>query len=164
MTYLAKTIFRIDDRLIHGQVIEGWVRNLNLTRITIVSDAIKKDENYVKMLEFSVPQEIKVDIFTMKEMAEEAAAGYFNQEDTIVLFESPDDVLGLIDYGCMIDLVHVGCLHYDGNNYQIRSSVAVCQEDIRIFEDINSMGTIIECQSLPQDKACNLMELIGGIE
>ncbi len=45
---MTKLVFRIDDRLIHGQVIEGWVHALNLTRIVVASDRIKEDENYKK--------------------------------------------------------------------------------------------------------------------
>ncbi len=161
---MARTIFRIDDRLIHGQVIEGWVHNLNLTRIAIVSDRVGDDENYRKMLEFSVPQDIRVDIFGIKEMSEEVRNGYFNQEDTIILFESPEDVLGLLDYGVRIDTVHVGCLHYNGTNCLVGRNIAVSDEDIRSFEDINSMGTRIECQSLPIDKKVNLMELLSKVK
>ncbi len=157
---MPRTIFRIDDRLIHGQVVEGWVHGLSLTRITIVSDRVKADENYKRILEFSVPSDINVDTFGIREMAEKNDEGYFSMEDTIVLFESPGDVLGLLDHGVVIEEIHVGCLHYNGTNYQVRSSIAVSEDNINDLLDINSMGTKIECQSLPQDKKIDMLELI----
>lgn len=161
---MTRTVFRIDDRLIHGQVLEGWVRNLSLTRITIVSDMVVADEEYRKLLEFCVPQEIKVDIFSVKEMAEKNKNGYFDKEDTIVLFESPEDVLTLLDYGVRIESVNVGCLRYNGTNCQIMKSISVSEEDIVNFEDIISMGAKIECRSLPHDKKVDLMELLNKIK
>lgn len=161
---MKKTIFRIDDRLIHGQVIEGWVHNLNLTRITIVSDRVVKDEDYIIILRFSVPQEIKVDILEVKEMHDKVKNGYLEKEDSIILFECADDVLALLDRGTKIDSLNVGCLHYNGRNRQIRKNVAVSKEDIRNFEDINAMGTKMECRALPQDKKINLMELIAKLK
>jgi len=161
---MVSTVYRIDDRLIHGQVLEGWVHNMNMTRITIASDRVKKDESYKMLLEFSVPREIKVDIFGIRELADKIKEGYLEEEDTMVLFESPGDVLDLIDYGITIEKVNIGCLHYDGFNRKLRKNVAVSEEDIRNFEEINSMGTALECRSLPQDKPVDLMELIDRIK
>jgi PTS system mannose-specific IIB component len=142
---MRKIFYRIDDRL-------------------VVSDRVKKDKDYKRMLEFSVPFDINVDIFDVKEMSFKVRDGYLNDEDTIVLFESSYDVLDLLDYGVRIDKVIVGCLHYNGNNRLIRKSVAVSEDDIRNFEDIFAMGTRIECQSLPKDKGIDLIDLIRRIK
>jgi PTS system mannose-specific IIB component len=161
---VAKTIFRIDDRLIHGQVIEGWVHALNLTRITIASDRIKEDESYKKILEISVPSEIKVDVLGIRELAQKNNRGYLDEEDTIVLFESPGDVLELLDYGTKIGTLNVGCLHYDGFNRKLKRNIAATEKDIDDFKDINSMGTKLECRSVPADKKIDLMEIINRIK
>ena len=156
-----KVIFRIDDRLIHGQVLEGWVHNLSLTRVVVASDRVNNDENYKKLLEFIVPQEVKVDVLGIGELSAKISEGYLEEEDTIILFESTGDVLKLLDYGVRIDTVNVGCLHYDGCNRKIIRSVALSEEDIRNFEEINAMGSKLECRSLPQDKEINLMEVLN---
>jgi mannose/fructose/N-acetylgalactosamine-specific phosphotransferase system component IIB len=161
---MPRIIYRVDYRLVHGQVIEGWVHNLGLTRIIIVSDKVKNDSMYLNMLKFSVPEEIKVDVFGISEMYEKARIGYIQHEDTIVLFENPRDVISLIDYGVEISSLNVGCMHYDGKNRQVRKNIAVSEENIKDFMDINAMGTKIESRSLPQDKEVNLVELLKGME
>ncbi|MBN2406421.1 MAG: PTS sugar transporter subunit IIB [Elusimicrobia bacterium] len=161
---MARTVFRIDDRLIHGQVLEGWIHNLNLTRVAIVSERVKNDEEYRRILEFSVPPEIKVDIFSIREMAEKIKGGYTEEEDTIVLFENTSEVLELLDYGVRIESLNVGCLHYNGSNLQVRKSIAVTDKDINNFKDIDSMGTQIECRALPQDRKVDLVEIINKIK
>ena len=161
---MSKVHFRIDDRLVHGQVVEGWVHTLGLTRIVIVSDRVSGDVSYRKLLEFSVPTEVTVDVFTLREASERFRKGYLEKEDTIVLFETPRDVLDLIDYGVAIESINVGCMHYDGFNRKIKRNIAVSEEDIRDFKEINSMGAVIECRALPKDKKVNLMELINRIK
>ena len=161
---MSKVVFRVDDRLIHGQVIEGWVHNLGLTRIIIVSDKVKNDTMYLNMLKFSVPEEIIVDVFGIKEMSEKNKNGYLDNEDTIILFENPRDVISLIDYGVDIKNLNVGCMHYDGKNRQIRKNIAVSEDNIKDFMDINAMGTKIETRSLPHDKEVNLVDLLKDIK
>lgn len=161
---MTKSIFRIDDRLIHGQVIEGWVHNLSLTRIAIVSERIKQDSEYRQILQFSVPSEIRVDIFDPREFAEKFKQGYLKEEDTIILFEGPSDILQIMDYGVKINKINVGCMHYDGHNRKVVKNVAVSEDDIIAFKDINAMGAQLECRALPQDREVDLMESINSIK
>lgn len=160
---MTKAHYRIDDRLVHGQVVEGWVHNLGLTRILIVSDRIRDDKTYRNLLAFSVPSEVSVDIFSLKEAAEKFTESFLNEEDTIVLFETPRDVLDLIDYGVEIESLNVGCMHYNGCNRKLKRNVAVTETDINDFKEISSMGTRIDCRALPQDKVVDLMALINKI-
>ncbi len=161
---MTKAIFRIDDRLIHGQVVEGWVHNLNLTRIVIVSDRIKDDAEYRQILTFSVTGEIKVDIFGAEEFAGKLKGNYLHEENTIVLFENPNDILKAMDYGAQIEKVNIGCMHYDGQNRKMTKNVAVSEDDIAAFKDINAMGALLECRALPQDKEIDLMESINRVK
>ncbi len=160
---MTKTIFRIDDRLIHGQVIEGWVHNLNLTRIVIASDRISEDLNYKQLLEFSVLPEINVEILKLKELAFRMKSGYLEEEDTIVLFESIGDLLDFLDCGVIVKTVNIGCLHYNGFNRKLMKNIAVSEEDIKNIKDIDSMGTVIEGRALPQSKKVDLMQIINDI-
>ncbi len=160
---MDKTVYRIDDRLIHGQVIEGWVHNLGFTRITIASDRVNNDEDFKTILKFSVPVEIRVDILDIKKLAWKINSGYLEKEDTIILFERPKDVLDLIDYGVHINSVNVGCIHYEGNNCKLRKNIVVDIKDISVFNDINAMGTKLEGRALPQDKKIDVMSLIDKL-
>lgn len=40
---MKKVIFRVDDRLIHGQVIEGWVKYFKIHHIYLVNDRVNDD-------------------------------------------------------------------------------------------------------------------------
>ncbi|MEA3506211.1 MAG: PTS sugar transporter subunit IIB [Elusimicrobiota bacterium] len=157
---MVKTIFRLDDRLIHGQVIEGWVHNLELTRIVVASDRVKEDKEFSKILKFSSPSEINVEILSLQELADKIREGYLAEEDTIVLFESPEDVLILLDYGVRIEYLNVGCMHRNKDKKLICSNIIASREDIEVFKDIDSMGVTMDSRPLPQSEKVNLMKII----
>jgi PTS system mannose-specific IIB component len=37
-------IVRIDDRLIHGQIVQGWLKTIHITAILVVSDEVASDQ------------------------------------------------------------------------------------------------------------------------
>ena len=50
---MAINMIRVDDRLIHGQIVAAWVKSLGLERIWIVDDATANDsflKNVMKMV------------------------------------------------------------------------------------------------------------------
>ena len=52
---------RIDDRLIHGQVVVGCCEPLGARRIVLVDDAVASDELQQKLYRAGVPPEVAVD-------------------------------------------------------------------------------------------------------
>src|SRR5699024_8244281 len=71
---------RIDDRLIHGQVMTAWVKKTRANQILIIDDEVAKDEFMSEVLKMSAPSGIdifvkRVDeaiIFIKEELAENA--------------------------------------------------------------------------------------------
>ena len=63
---------RIDDRLIHGQVMTAWIKNKKATQVVIVDDLVAEDDYMIEVLEMAIPEEI--------------AIGIFNKEDGVTFF------------------------------------------------------------------------------
>jgi len=59
---MALVLARVDDRLIHGQVVEGWLRVIQATRILVVSDEAAADPLQVRLMRLAVPLEVKVEV------------------------------------------------------------------------------------------------------
>ena len=58
---------RIDERLIHGQVMTRWITGLYITRIILIDDAIAKDDFMVDVLLLSAPVGVDVQVMTVEE-------------------------------------------------------------------------------------------------
>ena len=51
---------RIDDRLIHGQIVAAWVKRLGINRIWIIDDGVAKDEFLKNVITMVAPSGIKL--------------------------------------------------------------------------------------------------------
>lgn len=79
---------RIDDRLIHGQVMTAWIKNKKATQVVIVDDLVAEDDYMIEVLEMAIPEEIAIGIFN-----KEDGVTFFSQgldEPTILLVKGPE--------------------------------------------------------------------------
>lgn len=61
---------RIDDRLIHGQVITTWVKNHDIEQVLIINDKVAGDKIQQSVLTMSAPPELKVQVFGVQKFIE----------------------------------------------------------------------------------------------
>jgi mannose/fructose/sorbose-specific phosphotransferase system IIB component len=153
---------RIDDRLIHGQVVEGWLRIINADSIVIVSDEVAKDEMQQALLSLAVPRNIKVSSFSVEEAAKKLTEGFFQKDRLLLLFSNPQDVLRFIKSGGKITSVNVGGMHYVSGKKQILRTLSVDDKDLSSLKEISSMGIELEGRVLPDDERINVIEVIEG--
>ena len=83
---------RIDDRLIHRQVVEGWVNFLKATCIVVADDAVATNPLRRTIMELSVPRGLKVLIGRVEEICAQLRSGPFDAERVLLLFSKPVDV------------------------------------------------------------------------
>nr|WP_253214007.1 PTS sugar transporter subunit IIB [Tetragenococcus halophilus] len=57
---------RIDDRLIHGQVVTTWVNVHQIEQVIIVDETVSKDSIQSNVLKMSAPPNIKLHIFPLR--------------------------------------------------------------------------------------------------
>ncbi|MBL8958762.1 MAG: PTS sugar transporter subunit IIB, partial [Gemmatimonadetes bacterium] len=53
-------IFRVDDRLIHGQVVVGWGQPLDVRAIVLVDDEVAASQWEQDLYRMGVPEEMEV--------------------------------------------------------------------------------------------------------
>ena len=75
---------RIDDRLIHGQVMTAWVQYTGGNEIVIADDKVANDPFLSAVITGAVPKHLKAEAMTL-----EKAADYLKKEKELVtLYES----------------------------------------------------------------------------
>ena len=80
---------RIDDRLIHGQVVEGWVNYLKATAIMVADDRVASNALQRSIIEISVPEGLSVFIGTVEEICSRLKGSTSGDERAILLFFDP---------------------------------------------------------------------------
>ena len=147
---------RIDDRLIHGQVIEGWCRSLEINHIVVCNDAVAGDEMQKALLSLAVPPSIRISILTIDEMCGVFSSEDFKKDRVLVLLSSPKDALRLIKKGFPIKSINVGGLHYTIGKIQVHKAISLSDEDLDDFEELDKFGVELEVRLIPTDQKINM--------
>lgn len=85
---------RVDERLVHGQIMTSWSKHLQLRRIVIVDDQVAADDFMATVLALSAPAGITIDILSVADAARLVLADK-GGERTLLLFKRIDAALAL---------------------------------------------------------------------
>ncbi len=157
---MSLTFIRIDDRLIHGQVVLGWARVLKPERIVVANDRVAGNEWERKLYTASVPPRLKTAFFTVEETAVQLRSGGLKGESTVVLFESVADVHRVGEAGVHFDEVNVGGLHFREGTKAVLPFVYLSGDDTRLLKELIARGTKFIARDIPGNPAIDLNPLI----
>ncbi len=149
-------LFRVDDRLIHGQVVLGWGAVLKPDRIILADDFVASNEWERDLYASAAPPEIKVSILTLTEAAAQLKAGVFEGEKTILLVKNPGSVLSLMDLGLPVSEVNVGGIHFREGREKILDNVYLDAGERSAMRELVKRGVTLDGRALPSSKTVTL--------
>ena len=148
-------IVRIDDRLIHGQIVQGWLKTVDVDKILIVSDEVANDEMQQVLLSMAVPSSVKLVIKNIKDASYEIANEVYEKDNLMILFSNPQDIVKMIDNGIKFQSINIGGMHYAHGKKQLLANLSVDKSDVISFLKLIDCGIELETRALPQDERYN---------
>ncbi|MFO7768796.1 MAG: PTS sugar transporter subunit IIB [bacterium] len=159
---MSLLMVRIDDRLIHGQVTQGWGSVLHPQRIVLANDGAAASRWEQELYEAAAPEGTKVAVLGVEEAPDRIQGWLDGEEDLLVLVESPQDALRLLEAGLEFEELNVGGMHYREGRRRILPYVCVDEEDIQAFESLREQGVRIECADVPGCERKDLFVWLGS--
>ena len=141
-------IVRIDDRLIHGQVILGWVEPLKIRSLILAHDTYANDQDIKTTIAATIPSHLDFSILSLSD----AASNLRNQQKNtrlMVVVDSPEAVSILLANGGEIATVNIGGLHYQESRIELLPYVYMTRAEIDLVTKIVESGVDVRCQDLP---------------
>lgn len=151
---------RIDDRLIHGQVMTAWVKSTEGNRIIIVDDAVAQDQFLQRVLKMAAPPGIKVEVYDVGEGAEALKAEAKEGERVIILVKYPHTIEKLVDKGVKIEKLIVGGMGAGPGRKKFYRNISVSEEEKAIFSRLLDKGVEIDIRIVPDDKPIEISKLL----
>ena len=145
-------LVRIDDRLIHGQVVTGWLRALGAKRIVIVDDATARDEFLREVLTLAAPQGVPVEVLGLADGATRCLELASSPEPVIVLARSPRTIVALRQAGVPIEVVDLGGMGAGPGKRRLHKTISVSPDDLASLRLLEEMGTRVEIQIVADDR------------
>lgn len=157
-------LVRIDNRLIHGQILEAWVPFINASCIAVVDDEAAGDYFRETVIRMAVPREVEVIISGVEEFAANYTYGTGQGKKTIVLFSSLDDAVRAYHLGFKFEKLNLGNIHNAANGAdcaRCSSCVFLSESDVGNIADlVNSSGVQIEMRRVPLDDPVDVRDVV----
>jgi mannose/fructose/N-acetylgalactosamine-specific phosphotransferase system component IIB len=154
------SLYRVDERLIHGQVVVGWGNSLKLDQIVLANDQVAFNPWERELYLACVPPEIKAAILSVDEATTRILQNGFKEGKTLILVDSPFDILRMMEKGVKIDLVNVGGIGSKADRKKILSYIFLSSDQISAFKRIISSGIRCECRDVPLAEKYDLASLL----
>jgi PTS system mannose-specific IIB component len=156
---LSLRLVRIDDRLIHGQVVAGWLRALGAQRIVIVDDATARDEFLREVLTLAAPSGVPVEVLDLAGGAARCIELAASPEPVIVLARSPRTVLALRQASVPIEVVDLGGLGAGPGRRRLYRTISVSPDELAELRELEQLGTRVEIRIVADDRPISLSSL-----
>lgn len=163
-------LIRIDDRLLHGQVVEGWIKPLKIELIVICSDTVYCDLLQKSLFEMATPSFLKLECNSIEMTAEKLINKSYNNIRTLILISSFKELYELVlkikekalDF--IFPPINVGGIRYSEGRKLIEKALCLGIEDLEFIKKLNESGIVLEYYVLPSDPKIVLNNIIEEIE
>ncbi|MDR2191839.1 MAG: PTS sugar transporter subunit IIB [Endomicrobium sp.] len=151
---------RIDDRLVHGQIVQGWLKNIAVDKIVVASDMAANDAMQQVLMSMAVPSNVGLEVKTVSETIKAILNKEYDKIKTMLIVSSPADILEIIESGAEFKSVNVGGMHFVNGKRRLLRNISVDDSDIENLYKIYVKGIEIENRALPLDERTNIISVI----
>jgi mannose/fructose/N-acetylgalactosamine-specific phosphotransferase system component IIB len=155
-------LHRIDDRLIHGQVVVGWGQPLDLRRIVMVDDEVATSEWEQELYRMGVPPEMQVEFLTIDGAVGAYQAIARDERATMVLCGDIGTMIALCAGVPDIREVNLGGLHHKPGRHQRLRYVFLTDAEEDALRGLASRGVDVSAQDLPAARKWSLEQVLTG--
>lgn len=156
---MSIVLARIDNRLIHGQVLESWVPYTHANCIVVANDEAAGLALQRLLMAAAVPRSIRVVIGTIEEVAHLFAAGELEASRVLLLFASSGDALLAYRHGVHFAALNLGNMHGGEGKLRLSCTIALDPADIDNLKSLEEAGVRIVSQCIPSDREQNWRKL-----
>ncbi len=154
-------LLRVDDRLVHGQVVEGWLPSLQADLVVVVSDAAAADEVQSALMKMALPPSVGLLVLPVAGAAAALSAPRAAARRILILVPGPGEALALLEGGVAVDRVNVGGLHFTVGKVQLGRALFLDEKDKAALRAIAARGVRLEGRTLPSDPEEDLTPMLA---
>jgi mannose/fructose/N-acetylgalactosamine-specific phosphotransferase system component IIB len=156
-------LLRIDERLIHGQVVVGWGAELRPDRIIVVDDDLAGAEWEQELYVLGLPPTITADFVGVSDARQRLEEWDRSPERIIVLTRDSVTMLALARGGALTGReVNLGGLHHAPGRRQVLPYVYLSNEETEALRALAQEGVDVSASDLPRTRRVGLQQLVEG--
>ena len=148
---------RVDERLVHGQVIASWAKILSIRSILVIDDQLAKDSFMGTVLAMAAPSGVKVELISVEQAAARIEKeGEAEGLNTMLLFKSSQYALALVEKGVQIKELNIGNMGAGPSRKAVSRNVYASPGEVEIFKKLLDMGVDVYLQMVQQESRVSI--------
>ncbi len=152
---------RVDDRLIHGEVVSVWTPSLQVNRIIIVDDEVAADEFNKRVIKALAPNGVKCNVYTTERGADILQRDSKDPaERVMILTKTPITYDRMADLGLKLKDINLGGMGLRGERTPFIKNVACSPDEITAIKNLMSKGTHVYYQLVPEQQVIEASECV----
>jgi PTS system mannose-specific IIB component/fructoselysine and glucoselysine-specific PTS system IIB component len=155
-------LYRIDDRLVHGQVVVGWGQPLDVTYIVLVDDTIAGSDWEQELYRMGAPPEMAVSFESVDSALAHLAEYQSRAGHGILLAGDVDTMRRLVEGSPSITQVNIGGIHHRAGRTARLRYVFVTPAEETALRALAARGVTISAQDVPAATPIPLEEVLAG--
>ena len=154
-------LFRIDDRLIHGQVVVGWGQPLDIGFIVLVDDTVAGSDWEQELYRMGVPPEMEV-YFHSAADAITALPRYISDPRRGILLTGDIATMQRLVDGGVVTNINVGGIHSKPGRVQRLRYVFLSPDEESQLRALAARGVKVSAQDVPGARSVALPDILNG--
>jgi PTS system N-acetylgalactosamine-specific IIB component len=154
------SLVRVDNRLLHGQILETWIPRLGVREIVVADDEAAADELARAAMTLCVPPDLPVRVVAVKDVPwRELAAA---PQGVLVLVRDVAALSRAQQGGLSPELarrVNLGNVHFAAGRRPVTPSVFLAGPEIEALRALAAAGFDIEARAIPSEPPAGLDDI-----
>jgi mannose/fructose/N-acetylgalactosamine-specific phosphotransferase system component IIB len=147
---MAIVLCRIDDRLVHGQVVIGWGRAMGIDLVILVDDQVAASDWEQELYRMAVTPEIEVRFVTMADAARQLPEWQANGKRGLVLTGDLETMAALrASNPDVVQKINLGGIHHRPGRRERLSFIYLTDQELSTLQALEAGGAVITAQDLP---------------
>ena len=153
-------LVRVDNRLVHGQILETWLPKLGIRRLVVADDEAAGTPLARDAMCLCTPPDLPVDVRPLEKV--DWAALSAAKEPVMVLVREVADLVRASEGGMTPERaprLNLGNVHYALRRRPVSPSVFLDDEEMSDIRELKARGFDVEVRALPTDAALDPAKL-----
>jgi len=146
---MSIALYRIDDRLIHGQVVVGWGKPLNVGFIVLVDDTVRASPWEQDLYRMGVPPEVEVVFASTAEAAARLPEWERDPRVGILLAGDIETLAALSTNSHRVSRINVGGIHHRPGRSERLRYVYLSDAEAAKLKELAAQGVAVTAQDVP---------------
>lgn len=153
-------LVRVDNRLLHGQILEAWIPRLAIDEVVVADDEAAGSELARAAMTLCVPPELLVRIARPGDL--DFAALARGPRKVLLLFRDPAGLeagraAGLVP--ALAPKVNLGNVHFGEGRRPVTPSVFLSEAELATLRRLAAEGFEIEARAIPSESPAGMSEI-----